>query len=99
MNAEKTCSLRGDKMVNLEEAKKIVLQKHPEEWIYQVAELAECYQFWLLPKREKWYPTTFVVDTPIVDKQTGKLNDEGTMLDTDLNNGVLHWYDYRHSND
>lgn len=86
-------------MVSLEEATKIVQSKHPKEWIYMVAELAECYQFWLLPKGEAWYPTTFVVDTPIVDRTTGELNDEGTMLDTDLNNGVQQWHDYRHSND
>lgn len=99
MSAEKTCSLRGDKMVSLEEAKKIVLNKHPKERIGQIAEFQECYQFWLLPKGEVWGPATFIVDTPIVDRQTGKLNDEGTVLDTDLNNGVLRWYDYRHDND
>lgn len=86
-------------MVSLEEAKKIVLRKHPKEWIYMVAELQKCYQCWLLPKGKAWGPAVFVADTPIVDKETGALNDEGTMLDTDLNNGVLEWHDYRHSND
>lgn len=84
-------------MVSLEEAKRIVLAKHPKEWIYQITEFKECYQFWLLPKGESWCSTTFVVDTPFVDKQTGLLNDEGTVLDTDLNDGILKWYDYRHS--
>lgn len=69
-------------MVSLEEAKKIVLAKHPNEWVYQVTEYKDKYQFWLLPNNEKWYPTTFVVDTPIVDKKTGRLNNNGTALDT-----------------
>ena len=86
-------------MVSLEEAKKIVLAKHPKEWVYQITEFEECYQFWLLPKGEPWGPAVFIVDTPIVDKQTGELNDKGTVLDTDLNNEMLEWHDYRHSND
>ena len=86
-------------MISLEEAKKIVLAKHPKEWVYQITEFKDCYQFWLLPKGEVWGPATFIVDTPIVDKQTGKLNDEGTVLDTDLNHGLLKLHDYRHSND
>lgn len=84
-------------MIGLEDAKKIVLAKHPKEWIYQITEFKECYQFWLLPKGEPWGPEVFTWDTPIVEKQTGALNVKGTVLDTDLNDGMLHWYDYRHS--
>lgn len=83
-------------MVSLEEAKKIVLAKHPNEWIYQIAEYKHCYQFWLLLNSEKWYPTPFVVDTPIVDKETGELNDHGTVLDnSDDEDYVMH--DFKHT--
>lgn len=85
-------------MVSLEEAKKIVQAKHPNEWIYQIAEYKDCYQFWLLPENEKWYPATFVWDTPIVDKETGKLNDTGNVFDKSEDKDYK-LYDYRHSND
>lgn len=85
-------------MVTLEEAKKIVQAKHPNEWFYQIAEYKDCYQFWLLPKNEKWYPTTFVWDTPIVDKETGQLNDTGIVFDK-IEDKDCKLYDYRHSND
>lgn len=85
-------------MVGLEDAKRIVLAKHPNEWIYQIAEYNDCYQFWLLPKGEVWCTTTFVVDTPIVDKETGTLNDSGSILDT-IHDDNYTFYDYRHSNE
>lgn len=85
-------------MVSLEEAKKIVQKKHPDEWAYQIAEYKHCYQFWLLQKGEAWAPAVFVVDTPIVDKETGKLNDNGTVLDN-IEDKDYKMHDYRHSND
>lgn len=85
-------------MVSLEEAKKIVLEKHPEEWFYQIAEYKDCYQFWLLPKNEKWYPTTFVWDTPIMEKETGRLNDTEIVFEK-IEDKDCKLYDYRHSND
>lgn len=85
-------------MVVLEEARKIVQTNHPNEWIYQIAEYKDCYQFWLLPKGEAWGPAVFVVDTPIVDKMSGKLNDNGTALDK-IDDKDYTFYDYRNSND
>jgi len=71
-------------MITLDEAKKIVLEKHPKEYIYLINDYADFWAFVLLNKGEKFTNTTFVAEDPIVYKSDGRFEDNVPLFDPRL---------------
>lgn len=68
-------------MITLKDAAALVLSKHPDKYIHVVNEYDDWYQFVLLNNGETVGPMTFIFYTPAVNKHTGVLNDEATIMD------------------
>lgn len=69
-------------MITLKEACKIVLSKHPLEYIHCVNEYDETYQFILGTKGEKFTNgSSGLFDTPGIYKNTGELKDDAWLGD------------------
>jgi hypothetical protein len=68
-------------MITLKDAVELVLSKHPDQYIHGVNEYDDWYQFILLNKGETIGPMTFIFHTPAVNKRTGVLNNEATIMD------------------
>lgn len=68
-------------MTTLQEAIAIVKKAHPNEYIHAVNEHRDVFQFILLDNGTKMDKYTFVWNTPLVSKQTGKLDDTAYLWD------------------
>lgn len=87
-------------MIGFDEACAIFKKNFPNKRIYQVAELPDWYQFWSVYSGERVGPMTFVVDTPIVYKDDGRIDASGTALDTARReNEIVKWHDLRRPDD
>ena len=68
-------------MITLKEAYNKVLYKHPKEYVHHVNEYNNYYQFILLNEGEKITDNLFIFNTPAVNKQTGELINDATIVD------------------
>lgn len=62
-------------MINLKEACKLILSKEPDKYIYVVNEYKDVYEFILLNKGEDAASATFLINTTVVNKHTGVIED------------------------
>ena len=62
-------------MINLKEACRLVLSKHPGEYIHVVNEYENAYEFILLNKDEEPDEFISILCATVINKQTGQIKD------------------------
>ena len=68
-------------MITLDEACASILSKYPSEYIHNINEYDEVYQFFMMNNNEVITDTTFFCTTPIVDKKTGGIIEDVCIVD------------------